>query len=458
MSIERQLWTSAPLDFTLAVHGLKCVVGQWPAPRLRLLFWPSGRVCWQVNLYLIALRKRGLATTTVNTYASELSRLLRFIELYELELEGLCDDHLVAFSQWLQSSGKKASANHSNRLILRTIEFLSWLQHRLPVPTLVGGDGDGAQITVSIRSGRRHRKSVRYCHPALVPPNVRRVVRPMTVAVLERLMNASMLSARSEFVTSRNLTMLKLLSDSGIRREELVWIRISDVAHALNNDGRLRIRTSKRSGNPIREVPVPIETLKSVNTFVEVHRRLQVRRLGKRALFQDEGWLFCTRTGNRMAAASVSQLFSDFRKLAGIEGRASAHMLRHRWITLQLVHRLRAVTSDQPFGVEVLTTLLTRLASVTGHSGIDSLWTYVDWAFDEHTAESAPLPACTEIQYIEQVCSMLDEAITASQNPGGATNLFARLVEVKNRLQKLLQPLKPRDSVAAHSFRSGSPQ
>ena len=31
----------------------------------------------------------------------------------------------------------------------------------------------------------------------------------------------------------------------------------------------------------------------------------------------------------------------------------------------------------------MLTTILSQVASLTGHSSLDSLWTYVDWAFEE---------------------------------------------------------------------------
>jgi len=70
------------------------------------------------------------------------------------------------------------------------------------------------------------------------------------------------------------------------------------------------------------------------------------------------------------------------RRLADVEEKASIHMLRHRWITLQVVEGIRAY-GNQKLPLDVATSLLSRISSMTGHSSIDSLWSYVLMTFDE---------------------------------------------------------------------------
>ena len=255
----RKLWIEAPADFALAVHGERAGGGKWPAPSMRVMFWPSGKVCWQANMYLVELRKRNLATSTVNTYCSELSRLLRFLHGAGLDMEQMHDEQLIAFADYLMRppDGKGVTANHANRLVLRTIGFLSWLQLRLPSVRLVGLDGEGAQISVTIRQQRRRHRGSQIHHPALVARNVRREVRPITGEALRSLQKACRAAAKTEFVIARNGAMLTMLSDAGVRREELVWIRARDIEHALDRGGRLDVRTAMRRGNPTRQVPVP---------------------------------------------------------------------------------------------------------------------------------------------------------------------------------------------------------
>lgn len=457
-----KLWIEASEGFCLAVHGEKSGGGKMSAPGMRVMFWPTGRVCWQVNMYLIALRKRGLATTTVNTYCSDLSKLLRFLYQADLRMEQMHDDHLIAYADYVRRSpsGKAASANHANRLVLRAIDFLSWLQLRVPTAHLVGADGECAQISLTIRSTRNRRGSSRVHHPALTAPNIRRQVRPVTGEAIRELQKACRTAARSEFVVARNIAMLKMLADSGIRREELVWLRTMDIDRAIELSGRLDVRTAKRRGNPIRQVPVPLETLKAIRAYLEVHRRLQIRRIAKRnRAFKDAGWAFCTRSGGQLVPASVTQIISDLREKAGLEQRATAHMFRHRWITLQVVQRLKALQDSHPHGLQLMTTLLSRLASITGHASTESLWTYVDWAFDERSVPSQAFSTTgDQAQRASELADLLAEVLLALPERSGLEELRSKVEELREHLdrERASSGSVGTETVVSHSLRGGN--
>ncbi|WP_238341005.1 tyrosine-type recombinase/integrase [Pseudomonas mosselii] len=217
----------------------------------------------------------------------------------------------------------------------------------------------------------------------MVAASVPRTVRPIALESISKLVTACDALGKTRFKRCRDRCIVVLLADSGIRREELTWIRCENIKLAALNGNSLRVRTSKRRGNPEREIPLPSETVSMLLEFLDVHRALRMKRLEKKVpSFVDEGWLFCTVSGAKMSPASVSQLFGKLRKLSQTQGRASPHMLRHRYITLQIVSRIRAMRR-QNIGLEALTTILSRVASLSGHGSLQSLWAYVDWAFDE---------------------------------------------------------------------------
>lgn len=361
-------------------------------------------------MYLISCRRSGLAISSVNTYCAELSSFVRFLDIEQIPLFEVADDHLEEFADWLPTV-RKITGNHINRLILRVLSFYRWAQGSIVQEKIVGTSTERCALTVMIDMVKlpTGRIRARMRHRAMVPANVSKTVHPMALGILKKLMEASARLSKSGFVRKRNQMMLTVLADAGVRREELISITVSSIIESRNT-GMLKVATSKRRGNPERLIPLPQDTIDALVGYLETSRRILIRKLKKQQpLFVDSEFAFCTRQGRKMAPASVTQLFADLRTEAGVTVSASAHMLRHRFITLQLVVRLRLLSQRKSIGVELLTTILSKLASVTGHSSIESLWRYVDWAYDELDS-SAPDEALELNQAINIVSSMLAEA------------------------------------------------
>lgn len=452
-----QLWTSASRDFGLPVHGYSKYKNKWSAPKLRALYWPNEQVCWEANIYCIWLRKCGLATTTVNTYCSELSRFIRFLGGEGIAFKSVTDETLFAFSAYLQSQPTVSpSANQINRLIARALRFLLWFQRQIPTPKIVGTEGEGAQITVHITSGSgKYVSAETLRHPAMLPRSIPRVVRAISGDVISKLLTACSVAAETQFIKSRNLAMLKLLADSGIRREELVWVKVKDATDALTNGGRLVVRTSKRSGNPKREVPVPMVTLKAICSYIDVQRAIRIRAIRKRSpATADEGWAFCTRSGQRLQPVSITQILAKLRVAASLTIPATAHMFRHRWITLQVLQIIRTMRAGTPLAKEAMATVLTRLASLTGHSSTKSLWTYVDWAFDELVETPRPIARLTADQrlLIDEAMSRVDSIVATAETVESDPERVSALRHVREQLKDLFRPRV--ESVVLHSLRS----
>ncbi|HBP0057836.1 TPA: tyrosine-type recombinase/integrase, partial [Pseudomonas aeruginosa] len=374
MTSVGRLWRTSSKEFYLPGYDKFRRSERWAAPEMRVMYWPDGCICWQLNVYFLHLRRSNSAISTINTYASELSLFVRFLFESKVVIEDVCDDVLVSFSDWLVNR-KKSSGNHINRILLRVISFLEWYQTLLVGRRLVGSLGQGAQVTISLRSlkSKQGVVRVRTQHHAMVPASIPRTVRPISSNIVSALLDSCEWAAKTNFRRSRDRCMLVLLADTGIRREELTWIRVSDVVGA-SADRKLPVRTSKRKGNPYRLIPISDETFRMLLEYIDVTRSIQVRRLNRRKIgFKDQGWLFCTREGFKMAPSTVSQLFCDLRAEAGLTERISAHMLRHRYITLQVMARLRSLSRRGSIGVEALTTVLSKIASLSGHSSLDSM-------------------------------------------------------------------------------------
>lgn len=453
MTSVGRLWRTSSKEFYLPGYDKFRRSERWAAPEMRVMYWPDGCICWQLNVYFLHLRRSNSAISTINTYASELSLFVRFLFESKVVIEDVCDDVLVSFSDWLVNR-KKSSGNHINRILLRVISFLEWYQTLLVGRRLVGSLGQGAQVTISLRSlkSKQGVVRVRTQHHAMVPASIPRTVRPISSNIVSALLDSCEWAAKTNFRRSRDRCMLVLLADTGIRREELTWIRVSDVVGA-SADRKLPVRTSKRKGNPYRLIPISDETFRMLLEYIDVTRSIQVRRLNRRKIgFKDQGWLFCTREGFKMAPSTVSQLFFDLRAEAGLTERISAHMLRHRYITLQVMARLRSLSRRGSIGVEALTTVLSKIASLSGHSSLDSMWRYVDWAYEELEAEYKDSANVAD-EALSVIEALMGEA-KSSENRALAESLLI----VREAVSQLRTKSYELPSVVAHSLRSSAAQ
>ena len=453
MTSVGRLWRTSSKEFYLPGYDKFRRSERWAAPEMRVMYWPDGCICWQLNVYFLHLRRSNSAISTINTYASELSLFVRFLFESKVVIEDVCDDVLVSFSDWLVNR-RKSSGNHINRILLRVISFLEWYQTLLVGRRLVGSLGQGAQVTISLRSlkSKQGVVRVRTQHHAMVPASIPRTVRPISSNIVSALLDSCEWAAKTNFRRSRDRCMLVLLADTGIRREELTWIRVSDVVGA-SADRKLPVRTSKRKGNPYRLIPISDETFRMLLEYIDVTRSIQVRRLNRRKIgFKDQGWLFCTREGFKMAPSTVSQLFWDLRAEAGLTERISAHMLRHRYITLQVMARLRSLSRRGSIGVEALTTVLSKIASLSGHSSLDSMWRYVDWAYEELEAEYKDSANVAD-EALSVIEALMGEA-KSSENRALAESLLI----VREAVSQLRTKSYELPSVVAHSLRSSAAQ
>ncbi|MDB6063740.1 MAG: site-specific recombinase, phage integrase family protein [Verrucomicrobiaceae bacterium] len=329
---------------------------------------------------------------TVNTYASQLSVFCNYLSLKQATFFEVDDGVLYEFRNWLEGEPhrrydfqRKRAGRQINKLIGRAISFLTWYQRfRLPEEQiLVGSHFMNPLIVVEERKLQKKGRVSRYLwHGSMAPRDVPKDVLPMGRTIFLQLLDACDQLAKSRYVQLRMRVLLGILADTGCRRSEASMLTVNDILQAKDS-GRLVLRTAKRVDEFLRLVPVPEATVDAALSFIETQRAMLVNRLLSLGIISEEPqWLFLTIRGEILNSETITQDIARLRKTAHIAQPATAHMLRHRWITIQVAERFRAY-QDRKIPIDITTTILTNVASLTGHKSIDSLWGYVDLAFNE---------------------------------------------------------------------------
>ncbi|MCT5697370.1 site-specific integrase [Pseudomonas aeruginosa] len=124
----------------------------------------------------------------------------------------------------------------------------------------------------------------------------------------------------TDFIKHRNHLVYRMLSDSGMRRSELRFVRVEDVNYASN---RVRIRVSKTQA---RTVPISSTTALAFHHFVlENWSKIPPRQ-------RAHGYLLTTAEGRHICADTINLIFRTARKKAhDLPEDFAPHALRRSW-------------------------------------------------------------------------------------------------------------------------------
>lgn len=150
------------------------------------------------------------------------------------------------------------------------------------------------------------------------------------------------------FNACRNIkhkTMLRLLYSSGLRRNELLHLKITDI---ITDDGKFRIRINKGKGSKDRYTVLSPLVLKELRGYY-------ITYLPKTYLFNGR------EKGQRMSTAGLRHALNDAAKRAAITRNVNLHILRHCFAS----HALEE-------GMNIKT-----LQHLMGHSSINTTMVYL---------------------------------------------------------------------------------
>lgn len=384
-----------------------------------LMRWPNGRPCEPVNAYLIEQMFHTTGAST-QTYAAELSHLVRFCADHMIGFEALADKHLWQWSKQLQTAearqrpGERARNNNTVRSIIRrALAFLVWYRDRLTVPggtPLIGAAEVSPQITVKFLMNA-HRSRTTYLYHRSMPEPVStepKGVMPRSmiediekriedVATLDNLKEATtrryagdstLMRLELEYVCCRRRFMLWIMKRTGLRPAELAEMPLDENRDVLKSK-RLVLPTKKRRRKLVRSFAITLHDATYVARYL-ANRQAFLDTLAQRGVDVSSATTFLlARNGGAIEKGSLEKDFERLSKAAGYcDVQSCLSMFRHRFITYEVMAHLREFMGTAGKPRQLMTdadyrSILKRVAVKTGHGSVESLWHYIDLAWDE---------------------------------------------------------------------------
>lgn len=249
-----------------------------------------------VEKYLKSLMtERRCAPRTIESYRRDLLPWVKFLSEKHQELPSAAKNDPLFLRLYLR---KRSEENVSNRSLARFLSALSGFQRFLSTRS-------GYKNYIFKLPTMKYRAGI----PDFVPQKE-----------INRLFDdSSSRTDKKRYYYWRDYMMIALFYATGIRREELTNMKLSDL------DLSAGTITVLGKGNKVRVVPVGDSTLKEVRDFIKV-REVFCGEKEVRTPF-----MFLNRQGHPLTVRSVDRLVKKFAAGAGLD--ITPHTLRHSFAT-----------------------------------------------------------------------------------------------------------------------------
>jgi len=283
-----------------------------------------------IDGFKFSCQTEGKSAVTVEWYVCFLNRFRFFLEAHHLPntLNQIDKNHVKAFIRYLQSEAKnrhdgKPLSGATVQGYVRTLKaFFSWAY-------------------------REEYTSSNFMANIPIPKAQSKVINTFSPEQIDALINRCLASGASGH---RNLTIILLLLDTGIRVSELANIGMDD----LNlTEGVIKIRVAK--GNRERVVPIGSMVQKALWKYVHGCR--------PEPMTQKITGLFLSEKGTPLTKNGIQQLLRRYGREAGITSvRCSPHTFRHSFARNYLLN-----------GGDIFS-----LQKILGHSSLASVRIYLN--------------------------------------------------------------------------------
>ena len=275
---------------------------------------------WQETIkdfrsYLIL--ERGGAENTVESYTSDLKKLVQFLEIKKMDIRpiDMTFDVLRQYTRWINTLGL------GPRSQARMVSTLKTFYHFLKLE-------DQLTVDPSIK---------------LVAPKVsRKIPEVLAVHEVDQIMQVIDLSNP---IGLRNRAMLEVLYSCGLRVSELTGLELTNL---MLDIGIIRVFGK---GDKERLVPIGAEAIRHLEIYLE-----HVRRPFPNVHEPDRNIIFLNRRGRQLSRVMIFMVIKEATAKAGIQKNVSPHTFRHSFAThlIEAGADLRAV--QDMLGHESITT------------------------------------------------------------------------------------------------------
>ncbi len=252
---------------------------------------------------------------TIKNYQVLLARFAAWLSSVGVTyVDELSLSHLRAWITHLQKTPTRRKEELRDTTVRQYVSYTHLFCHWLETEEILE-----KPITTRFRLPRVEKKFI----PTFTPEDV------------ERLLDACEAGGRytsrvQKALTARNRAIVSVLIDTGIRRKELVGLRLGDV------DRDLRVLLVHRKGNRWQQVPISYDGFKPLHEYLTKHRSHLAALQGRSVTRKDDA-VFLADDGKPLTISGVSKLFEGLRKKTGIEDkRVSPHQCRRYMATTQL--------------------------------------------------------------------------------------------------------------------------
>ena len=308
-----------------------------------------------VKGFALSCQTEGKSPKTIEWYTCFLERFRHFLQLnsHPARVSEIDKNHIRSFILYLQQQAKtphtgKPLSNSTVQGYIRTLKvFFSWLLREEYIKS----------------------------NPMTRIPVPRAPIKIIDTFSHEHINRLATLCHTSNGSGYRNLAIILLLLDSGIRVNELVNIEYGDLDLT---EGYIKIRKAK--GNKERLVPIGSIVQKSLWKYINQYR--------PQPLTRKVTMLFLSEYGLPLTKSGVQQMLRRYGKRAGVNGvRCSPHTFRHTFAKNYLLN-----------GGDIFS-----LQKILGHSSLASVRIYLNlFAVDlkKQHQHFSPVDNMTEIRSI----------------------------------------------------------
>ncbi len=253
--------------------------------------------------------ERGLSQNSIDNYALDIKKLIKFLEEHEMIISPIEIDH-IAIQTFLYETSKKVNAKSQARIISGLRSFFGYL---------VFEDYIKINPLDAIES----------------PKTGQRLPDTLSIHEIDQLIGAIELTREYNGVRigERDRTILETLYSCGLRVSELTNLKISDL---FFDEGFIKV-TGK--GDKQRFVPIGISTQKFITLYKdEVRTKISVQKEYKDTLFLNH-------RGNQLTRAMIFTIIKRLAEKIDLNKTISPHTFRHSFAThlLQNGADLRAI-------------------------------------------------------------------------------------------------------------------
>ena len=232
--------------------------------------------------------ERNYSSHTIKAYQNDLTAFQDFCS-HEFEVTSLAEVGYPIIRSWILSLSKKGISNLSiNRKVSSLKSFFKFLQKIGEIETnpLIGHKALKVQKKIQVPFSKKE-----------------------ILEVMDAIQG-------DDFESVRNRLVIEMLYATGIRRTELLHMKLSDIDFSENV---IRI-LGKR--NKERFVPILSTMLTSIHNYLPLRNELA-----------ENDYLFVTSKGNKMYETLVYRIINSYFSLASTKLKRSPHILRHSFAT-----------------------------------------------------------------------------------------------------------------------------